>query len=82
MKRSQQKLPSEAPQQSLGISASLHSHHHQALGREFATAEELLRADAAIVEVPSGVAERLSESLGREGAFYQPRSWWSRWFRR
>ncbi len=48
--------------------------------REFATTEELLRHDAAQVEVPPAVADRLAQSLRNEP---QPeRSWWQRLLKR
>ena len=48
-------------------------------GTEFQSAEDLLRHDAATVEVPPAVAERLKESLAREPA--ARRSWWNRFFK-
>jgi hypothetical protein len=47
-------------------------------GREFATPEELLRFDAARVQPPPAVAERLNRSLQREPK--KPQSWWKKWF--
>lgn len=50
----------------------------QSTGREFATAEEVLRYDAAQTSVPPAVAERLQKSLELEP---KPRSsWWQRLF--
>jgi len=46
--------------------------------REFATAEELLRHDAAQTQVPPVIAERLSKSI--EGLPRPSRSWWQRIF--
>ncbi len=48
---------------------------------EFASAEEMLRFDAAQTVVPTQVTERLQESIAAEP---KPRSaaWWQRWFRR
>jgi hypothetical protein len=43
---------------------------------EFQTADELLRYDAARIEVPAGVAGRLAESAGNTPA--DP--WWRRMF--
>lgn len=52
----------------------------QTNAREFATTEELLRHDAAQVEVPPAVADRLAHSIRNEP---QPeRSWWKRVFGR
>ena len=47
---------------------------------EFATAEELLRHDAAKTEVPPVIAERLSKSL--QNLPRPARSWWRRIFKR
>ena len=44
--------------------------------REFATAEELLRADASQIEVPPAVERRLDASLQREPKPARP--WWRR----
>jgi hypothetical protein len=43
---------------------------------KFESAEEMLRHDAASMEVPAGIADRLAESAhsGRSA------SWWRRWF--
>jgi len=43
---------------------------------EFQTAEEMLRHDAATVDVPEGIAGRLAESAGET----HPAPWWKRWF--
>ncbi|HXJ61774.1 MAG TPA: hypothetical protein VNU68_34465 [Verrucomicrobiae bacterium] len=42
---------------------------------EFATAEEMIRYDAAQTPVPASVTERLQSSVGP----VPPRSWWRRW---
>lgn len=43
---------------------------------EFATPEELLRHDAANIDLPEAIAERLAESTANT-----PSSpWWKRWF--
>ena len=44
--------------------------------REFATAEELLRADASQIEVPPAVEQRLDVSIQREPTPARP--WWQR----
>ncbi|MGO8837085.1 MAG: hypothetical protein ACLQAH_07995 [Limisphaerales bacterium] len=50
----------------------------QSGAREFASAEELLRYDAAHTTVPPGIAERLQKSTGDLPG---PRvSWWKRLF--
>ncbi|MBM3841021.1 MAG: hypothetical protein FJ398_24315 [Verrucomicrobia bacterium] len=47
---------------------------------EFATAEEMIREDAAHTPVPPQIAERLNESIAREP---KPAvSWWRRLFSR
>ena len=51
------------------------SGQHQA-AKEFTTTEELLRHDAAQIEVPRAVAERLNESLASEPK--PGKSWWQR----
>lgn len=55
-----------------------HERTKQQAAREFATAEELLRFDAAQTQVPPHIAQKLAESLKRE-----PKSggWWRRWLR-
>ncbi len=45
---------------------------------EFASAEEMLRHDAAHADVPPAVAERLQKSIDREPKPAQ--SWWQRIF--
>ena len=45
---------------------------------EFATAEEMLRADAAQTAVPPAVVERLQKSIDQEPR--PARSWWQRLF--
>lgn len=45
--------------------------------REFETAEELLRFDAAHTAVPPSVAERLQESIRSQTTPDRP--WWKRW---
>jgi hypothetical protein len=62
-------------QEQLAHTATQHS-----MAREFATAEELLRHDAARTEVPPVIAERLTKSLQ-----HLPRpskTWWQRWLKR
>lgn len=52
------------------------SQSQQATVREFATVEELIRADAGQTPVPPAVTERLNKSLRREPP--PARSWWQR----
>jgi hypothetical protein len=55
-----------------------HAAEHQTqqpAAREFATAEELLRYDAAHTPVPPAIAQRLQKSTGQASAPL-PRSWW------
>jgi hypothetical protein len=56
------------------------SHSQQSTAREFATAEELLRHDAAQTQVPPVIAERLTQSIAKLPG--QPKSWWQRWLKR
>ena len=50
----------------------------QPAGREFATAEELLRYDAEHTPVPPAIAQRLQKSTGE---LPQPKAaWWKRLF--
>jgi len=49
---------------------------HAQTSTEFATAEELLRHDAAQIEVPGAVADRLNESIAKEPK--PVRTWWRR----
>ena len=54
-----------------------HAETHQTksqAGQEFATAEELLRHDAAQTAVPPQIAERLKRSA--QNAAPAPRPWW------
>ena len=53
-----------------------HAQAQQVAVREFASTEELLRADASQVEVPPAVAKRLDESIAREPKPSRP--WWRR----
>ncbi len=46
---------------------------------EFATAEELIRHDAAQTEVPAAIAEKVRTSLQKEAP---PKPWWKRVFNR
>ena len=48
----------------------------QQAAREFASAEELLRYDAAHTTVPPAIAQRLQKSTRPSGATPRPRSWW------
>jgi hypothetical protein len=50
------------------------------VGREFATAEELLREDASQIQVPPAVEQRLDKSIQREPE--PARTWWQRVLRR
>lgn len=52
----------------------------QAVAREFASTEELLRHDAAHVYVPPAVAHRLAQSLRHEPKPQRP--WWHNLFNR
>ena len=48
--------------------------------REFATATELLRHDAAQTELPPVIAERLTRSI--QDLPRPPHTWWHRWLKR
>ena len=56
------------------------SHSQQSTAQEFATAEELLRHDAAQTDVPPAIAERLTQSIAQLPQ--KPQSWWQRWLKR
>jgi ABC-type branched-subunit amino acid transport system ATPase component len=58
-------------------SAQQQSHQR---AHEFARAEELLRFDAARMQVPPAIAHRLNESMQHEPRAANP--WWKRWFGR
>jgi len=45
--------------------------------QEFASAEEMLRVDAAQTQVPPVIVQRLNESISREPRPVAP--WWKRW---
>jgi hypothetical protein len=49
----------------------------QPAAREFASAEELLRYDAAHTTVPPEIAQRLQKSTGTSAG--PKASWWKRW---
>ena len=55
----------------------IEQHQHRTAAREFASAEEVLRADTAQVQVPAVIAQRLNESISREPRPVSP--WWKRW---
>lgn len=62
--------------------ALTHSHdtEHRRAGVQFGSADEMLRYDAAQIQVPPAVTERLKDSLAAEPP--PVRSWWRRWFGR
>lgn len=49
--------------------------------REFASAEEMIREDAAQTAPPERLEERVRESIRREPASPRP-PWWRRWLKR
>ena len=67
---------SEEQQQSRQVGTGQQTQSQSA--REFASAEELLRYDAAHTTVPPGIAQRLQKSVGP--ATPPPRSWWRNLF--
>jgi hypothetical protein len=69
----QSKLSAEQQARQAGV-----EHQAQSQGaREFASAEELLRYDAAHTTVPPAVAQRLQKSAAELPAPKRP--WWKRW---
>lgn len=66
--KQQTKLSSEQQQVS--------EHKNEAHAREFASTEELLREDAAHIQVPSAIEQRLAKSVA--GIPQPTRSWWKR----
>jgi hypothetical protein len=73
--KQQTKLNSEQ-QQSRQVGTEQQTQSQPAL--EFATAEELLRYDAAHTPVPPGIEQRLQKSAG--GLPPPSHSWWKRFF--
>jgi hypothetical protein len=59
------------------VSPQLLEEQQQQQTLEFATAEEMIRYDAANVAVPPAVTERLRKSVNAEAP--AARSWWQRW---
>ncbi|MBA4149283.1 MAG: hypothetical protein H0X66_14305 [Verrucomicrobia bacterium] len=64
--RHQQKQESQTEQEQQQVSKA----------QEFSSVEEMLRADAAQINVPTRVAEKLNQSIGAEPP--QNKSWWKR----
>ncbi len=48
--------------------------------QQFDTVEEMLKADAAQIEVPRRVAEKLNRSIGQMGD--SEKAWWKRLFKK
>ena len=71
-----QKLESQTKDQLQEQVESTAQQERRAAAREFATAEELLRYDAAQTPVPPEVAQRLAQSLAAEPP---KRPWWKIW---
>jgi negative regulator of sigma E activity len=57
-----------------------HQSRQEQTAREFATAEEAIRADAAETEVPPAIAERLQKSLDANPPVVPEKSWWRKLF--
>lgn len=55
---------------------SVQLNHAGQAGREFASVDEMLRYDATQTVVPTGIAERLQDSISRDPKW--PRSLWRR----
>ena len=69
------------PSHRLRTDLSQASVNHQQQGKqahEFASAEDLMRADAAAAEVPAAIEQRLAQSIAREPS--PGKSWWKRIF--
>jgi hypothetical protein len=64
-------------QQTQNVEHDARQETRQQSGQEFATADELLRFDAAQTAVPPHLAERLKESIANAGPAPR-RSWWHR----
>jgi hypothetical protein len=75
MKR-QTKLDSVEQQQAQQTGTEQHQQNATAV--EFATAEELLRYDAARTPVPASIARRLQQSAA--GLPRSKPAWWKRWW--
>jgi len=71
----QSKLSSEQQQQHTAEQQA-----QQGIAREFATAEEMLRYDAAHTRVPPEIARRLQKTVGPANP--PPRPWWRNLFGR
>lgn len=74
--KNRSKLSREQQQGEQHTAAHESRQHHQ----EFATAEDLLRFDAAQTDVPPQVAEKLKQSIGDVAP--PRRSWWKNLFGR
>ena len=72
MKRQTKLTQQEQEQQAAGQET------RQAVAREFATPEEMLRHDAQHTPIPPAISHRLQNSLAEVPP--PPRSWWRRWF--
>lgn len=59
------------------LTTAQQQHLAQRQAVEFATAEEMIRHDAAQSIPPASLAARLQQSIAREPK--PPRSWWQRW---
>jgi len=71
--------PSRLTQQQQARAQATSAQQQQA-GHEFATVEDLLRADRAQTPPPPQLEARVRQSLARETPPRRP--WWSRWWRR
>lgn len=58
----------------------LHLLSHRSAAQEFESVEDLIRQDAAQVEPPDSIIERLNESIANEQRNSQP--WWRKLFSR
>lgn len=75
-------MPSDPPQSRLThrLEACTQAARQIQAGSEFASAEELLRADRAQTQPPPQIETRLQQSLAQEPPPRRP--WWKRWLGR
>ena len=74
MKPQSSKLQQEQKEQTVEAQQAV----QKTTATEFATVEDALHFDAAQTPVPEAVKSRLAESVRKEPAPKQPRSWWRR----
>ena len=72
-----QKSKLQTRQQQEQTTEQLHT-AHKTEGREFQSADEVVRFDAKHTAIPDSVKARLADSVAREPKPPQPKSWWRR----